>query len=94
MNSSSGFCAKIMGLLLSIPAITYAINSLVKLNQEINGQWFRYLSDLIGLWLRRKRNKTNRIVKHDVWKDEVRHSGVLPFEHEWEYDTPSKVFLF
>ncbi len=80
-----------MGLILSLTAITYGFNKLVDINKEINGRWFTYLSDLIQLWIRRKRNKTNRIVIHDVWKDEVRHSGIIPFDHEWTYDSPAKV---
>ena len=80
-----------MGILISLPAITYAINKLVKLNQEINGQWFTYLCALTQLWFRRRRNKTNRIMKHQIWDNDVRHSGIIPFEHEWEYDLPSKV---
>ena len=80
-----------MGLLISIPVITLYVNKLLKLNHEINGRWFRYLSEYWELWSRRRQQKTNRIVTHDLWKDDVRDSGVVPFAHEWDYDLPSKV---
>lgn len=79
-----------MGSLLAVPIIM-GINKLIKLGKEINGQWFKYLYTLLGLLRRRKENKTNRIMKHDIWKDTVQDSGALPFPHEWQYDLPSKV---
>ncbi|XP_054166684.1 prodigiosin synthesizing transferase PigC-like [Oppia nitens] len=79
-----------MGLLLSIPVITLIVNKLIEINREINGRWIRYLSELWQLLSRRRHVKTNRIMIHDVFKDDVHHSGLIPFPHEWTYDRPSK----
>ncbi|CAG2162914.1 unnamed protein product [Oppiella nova] len=38
---------------------------------------------------KRRQHKCNRIVTHDLYRDEVHHSGLLPFPHEWQYDLPS-----
>ena len=79
-----------MGVSFSLFLIP-VVNRLVKLNREIKGRWFQYLFCLIQLLRRRKHTKTNRIVKHNVWKDSIQDGGILPFPHEWTYDTPSQV---
>ena len=82
-----------MGLIISILIIP-VIKKLYKLNREINGRWFAYLNALVRLLRRRKQNKTNRIVTHDVFRDNLRDAGVLPFAHEWVYDCPDQVLKF
>ncbi|CAG2177215.1 unnamed protein product, partial [Oppiella nova] len=66
------------------------VYTLIQLNHDINGKWFKYLSELWELWSRRLQYKTNRITTHDVWKDEVHNAGMMPFPHEWHYDVPSQ----
>ena len=81
-----------MGLLLSLPVIHYLVKSVSQLNQDINGQWIAFLTTLTKLWLRRRgEHKKNRVMTHDVFTDDVYHYGVMPFQHEWLYDCPSKV---
>ncbi|CAG2168974.1 unnamed protein product [Oppiella nova] len=70
-----------MGSIIAIPIIlgmTRLVKSVYRVNREINGQWFR------------RQNKSNRIVRHDVWSDGIRDAGILPFPHEWDYDLPQK----
>ncbi|CAG2113434.1 unnamed protein product [Medioppia subpectinata] len=68
----------IMWLLVSIPVIT------------INGQWFTYLTQFWKLWSKRRQQKTNRVITHDVWKENINDTGILPFPHEWDYDLPTQ----
>ena len=79
-----------MGLVSSLLLIP-AVNRFIKFNREINGQWIKYLTALLRLKRKRRVNKTNRIIKHDVWKDSLRDGGVFPFPHEWEYELPAQV---
>ena len=84
-----------MGSIIAIPIIlgvTRLVKSVYRVNREINGQWFRYLNELLALLWRRRQNKSNRVVRHDVWNDGIRDAGILPFPHEWDYDLPQKVF--
>ncbi|CAG2175946.1 unnamed protein product [Oppiella nova] len=70
-----------MGSIIAIPIIlgtTRLVKSVYRVNRQINGQWFR------------RQNKSNRIVRHDVWSDGIRDAGILPFPHEWDYDLPQK----
>ncbi|CAG2171455.1 unnamed protein product, partial [Oppiella nova] len=39
----------------------------------------------------RRHRKTNRIVTHDLWRDDIYHSGLMPFPHEWQYDCPDQI---
>ncbi|XP_054166988.1 prodigiosin synthesizing transferase PigC-like [Oppia nitens] len=77
-----------MGTILVVPMII-GINKLVKLYKEINGKMWTYLMNLIPLLWRRRQHKTNRVVTHNVWKDNIYDSGIIPFPHEWQYDCPS-----
>ena len=79
-----------MGLVVSLLAIPL-IKKIIDIHRRIDGKWFRYLQTVLYLRNRRKQNKTNRVVTHDFQKDDMRDLGVLPFEHEWEYDKPNKV---
>ena len=79
-----------MGIILSLSVIS-VINRMVKLHQQINGKWISFLYTLTQLKHRRKQNKTNRIMIHDVWKDSLRDGGIMPFPHEWDYDCPNQV---
>lgn len=79
-----------MGLVVSLLSIPL-IKKLITIHREIDGKWFRYLRSVLYLWKRRTQNKTNRVVTHDYWKDDMRDLGVIPFEHEWTFDTPNRV---
>ena len=81
-----------MGTITSLPIIIF-INKLIKINADINGHWITYLYALIQLWFRRRSNKS-RFTVHSVWKNEPTHAGILPFDHEWDYELPSKVSQF
>ena len=82
-----------MGLVVSLLAIPL-IKKIIDIHRRIDGKWFRYLQTVLYLRNRRKQNRTNRVVTHDLWKDDMRDLGVLPFEHEWQYDGPDQVCFF
>ncbi|CAG2118802.1 unnamed protein product, partial [Medioppia subpectinata] len=78
-----------MGTIIAVPLIL-GINKFIKLCNEINWQLFKYFNVLIQLLWQRRGQKSNRIVRHDVWNDSIRDAGILPFPHEWDYDLPSQ----
>ena len=81
-----------MGTIMSVSVI-FLIKKLTKLNQEINGKWFAYLTALISLLWRRRSTPKGRFDLHSIWKSDVRHLGHVPFDQEWLFDRTSKVCL-
>ncbi|CAG2116985.1 unnamed protein product, partial [Medioppia subpectinata] len=75
---------------VSIPVIAIYVNKLLSLNREINGQWFTYLTQFWKLWSKRRQQKTNRVLTHDVWKNSGSDAGIVPFPHEWKYELPQQ----
>ncbi|XP_054166950.1 uncharacterized phosphotransferase YvkC-like [Oppia nitens] len=78
-----------MGALISLPILAY-LNSILKLHQQINGQWIRYLRALIGLRLGRRQRSGHRIHVHNPLNPNPWDAGILPFSHEWQYDLPAQ----
>ena len=81
-----------MGTIIALPII-FLVKKLIAINREINGRWISYLYNLIQLKFRNKSNTKPRFQMYDIWKNDPRHAGILPFEEEWNYELPSKVSL-
>lgn len=68
---------------------------LLKLHEDINGRWGRYLANL---WALKKYSRAHgtalrkgRLDLHDVWNLQNEHGGMLPFPEETEYANPKLV---
>lgn len=79
-----------MGSIITLPFI-WVINKIVAVNDDLNGNWISYLLVRIKLWLIRRR-ESGRFETHNPLIDGDPYvAGILPFESEWNLESPSKV---
>ncbi len=79
--------------IITLPFV-YVIYKFSKLNGSINGNWFTYLKLWYQFFIKRKFSK-GRLELHNPDIDgDPRAVGLLPFQEEWDFECPNKVYHF
>jgi hypothetical protein len=79
--------------IITLPFV-YVIYKFSKLNESINGNRFTYLKLWYQLFIKRKFSK-GRLELHNPDIDgNPRAVGLLPFQEEWHFECPNKVYHF